>query len=140
MTKDIDAFIRGHCLQLEAVKVPMRADGVGDWGKNASHWYCTITRLPAENTYPAVGTMAVLYSMGSAHKGKPALRDVLDSLRSDAQGLDQSFDCWARDFGYDTDSRKALDIYLTCQRQSDALRAMLGGHGPFLALLEDVEG
>lgn len=44
----------------------------------------------------------------------PSAASVLHSLLLDAQGAEQPFDYWCSDFGYDTDSRKALDIYEAC--------------------------
>lgn len=44
----------------------------------------------------------------------PTAASVLYCLLSDAAAIDQSFDDWAGDFGYDTDSRKALATYEAC--------------------------
>ena len=44
----------------------------------------------------------------------PNAASVLYCLLSDAEALDQSFSDWAGNFGYDTDSRKALATYETC--------------------------
>lgn len=52
----------------------------------------------------------------------PTLDDVLYALVSDAEACDMSFDDWCSSFGYDTDSRKALDTYLACQRNATKLR------------------
>lgn len=57
---------------------------------------------------------------------KPSAADILDCLSSDACGIEQSFEDWASDLGYDTDSRKAFDTYQTCQRQAKELRSLLG--------------
>lgn len=57
----------------------------------------------------------------------PALRDVLYALVSDASVLDYpSFEEWASEFGYDTDSRKAEQTYRACMEIALQLRAMLG--------------
>lgn len=57
---------------------------------------------------------------------KPVVADVLDCLASDANGINQSFEEWASDLGYDTDSRKAERTYQTCQKQARELRQLLG--------------
>ena len=44
----------------------------------------------------------------------PRAADVLYVLVLDAQAADQSFHDWASDFGYETDSIKALNIYNAC--------------------------
>ncbi len=63
-----------------------------------------------------------------------ALVDVLDSLRSDAMGADQSFDDWADDYGLDTDSRKALAIYEQCRDVLNSFKRSLGAD--FESLME----
>jgi hypothetical protein len=52
----------------------------------------------------------------------PKLDDVLTCLVRDAVGSAQTFDDWCSDYGYDTDSRKALDIYMACQETAKKLR------------------
>lgn len=58
----------------------------------------------------------------------PDLANVLDCLRSDASSIDdaRSFEDWASNFGYDTDSRKAEKTYRACQDSAQALRHLLG--------------
>lgn len=51
----------------------------------------------------------------------PKLDDVLSSLVMDASATERSFPNWCDDFGYDTDSRKALSIYEQCQVNADKL-------------------
>jgi hypothetical protein len=53
---------------------------------------------------------------------EPSLDDVLYSLVMDASACESSFDDWCSDFGYDTDSRKALETYLLCQENTTKLR------------------
>lgn len=67
----------------------------------------------------------------------PSAASVIYSLLSDAQGAELPFDYWAADYGYDTDSIKALNIYNACcevrrqvnaffsHEQREQLRAML---------------
>lgn len=57
----------------------------------------------------------------------PDLADVLYSLSMDADVLDSgSFENWASEFGYDTDSRKAESIYRACLDIALKMRAALG--------------
>ena len=53
---------------------------------------------------------------------KPVLDDVLYSLLMDSSACDMSFEDWCSDFGYETDSRKALQTYLDCQNNTHKLR------------------
>lgn len=49
-------------------------------------------------------------------------RDGLDASR-------QTFESWADEYGYDTDSRKAEEIYRACQKNGDRVRKLLN-HSP----------
>jgi hypothetical protein len=52
----------------------------------------------------------------------PTAASVLYCTLSDARGAEQNFRDWARDFGYDTDSIKALGIYNACCKLLDDVR------------------
>ena len=57
----------------------------------------------------------------------PLLRDVMYSLLADYPVIDYgSFESWASDYGYDTDSRKAEQTYRACLDNALQLRAALG--------------
>ncbi len=56
--------------------------------------------------------------------------EVLAGLCRDGQDASgQSFESWAGDYGYDTDSRKAEDVYRACQKAGDDARKLLS-HAP----------
>ena len=57
-----------------------------------------------------------------SHATPPILDDVLHSLVMDSDACETSFCDWCGDFGYETDSRKALEIYLACQENATKLR------------------
>lgn len=59
----------------------------------------------------------------------PTLLDVLYSLVMDAEAIDYTFDEWASNYGYDTDSRKAEAIYRECLDCALKLRRMVGDKG-----------
>jgi hypothetical protein len=60
----------------------------------------------------------------------PDAADVLYSLVSDASVLDSgSFEEWASDYGYDTDSRKAETAYRACLDIALKLRNSIGEDG-----------
>jgi hypothetical protein len=73
-------------------------------------------------------TMTVPWKAGFGITGPPTADDVMESLALDAAGFDntRSFEDWADDYGYDTDSRKAERIYKAVQTQSDKLARFLG--------------
>lgn len=57
---------------------------------------------------------------------EPAAADVLYSVVLDAQACEVSFEDWADDFGYDTDSRSALETYRACQKNGNQYRRIIG--------------
>lgn len=54
----------------------------------------------------------------------PMAADVLYSLILDASAIDESFEDWAANFGYDTDSRKALSTYNQCCEIGQKMRRL----------------
>jgi hypothetical protein len=55
----------------------------------------------------------------------PQAADVLYSLLLDSSAVGQSFESWASDFGYDTDSRAAEATYRACQQNADKLSRVI---------------
>jgi hypothetical protein len=70
----------------------------------------------------------------------PTVQEVVACLMSDAQSVHYAatFEDWAAEFGYDTDSRTAHKTYKIVMRQTQKLRAMLG-NAWFTELMENVE-
>ena len=60
----------------------------------------------------------------TSRPAKPILADILHSLQSDASLASESFDDFCGELGYDTDSRKALETYLACQKSGTDLRSL----------------
>lgn len=58
----------------------------------------------------------------------PTIDEVLDSLRSDAESIENAplFEDWASEMGYDTDSRKAEKVFHACQEVRGHLIRLLG--------------
>lgn len=56
----------------------------------------------------------------------PTVADVCYCLLSDAEACVSTFEEWCGTFGYDTDSRKALDTYMACQSNGAKLQRVLG--------------
>lgn len=55
----------------------------------------------------------------------PNLYDVLTSLKADATH-GETFADWCANYGYDTDSRKAMETYLACQESENRSRRFFG--------------
>lgn len=58
---------------------------------------------------------------------KPPIAGLLYSLILDGSACDESFASWCDNFGYDTDSRKALATYEACQQGFDKMRKVFTG-------------
>lgn len=56
----------------------------------------------------------------------PDAASVLSSLLLDSSASKETFGGWCESYGYDTDSRKALETYLECQENTLKLRKLLG--------------
>lgn len=94
------------------------ATDLDDWQESANPWTVTLRRKRRQLT--------VNYWTGTAITEDPDAETVLGSLLSDASSADQSFEDWAGDYGYDTDSRKAYATYEAVQSQTEDLQHFLG--------------
>lgn len=105
-------------------------DKENNWEHRA--WDCTITVIPGIDraTKFGVGKMSFeerfSYKTGMGIKGVPELADVLGCIVIDSSAIEQSFEDWASEYGYDTDSRKAEAIYEACKENGYRLRKLLG--------------
>lgn len=107
LPKPIDYNAR--CIRLAITK---KSD---DWHDTADQWIITI------------GKEAFEYYTGIGHRKndkpqKPELSSILHCLVMDASACNESFDDWCINYGYDTNSRKALETYLACQESALKLR------------------
>jgi hypothetical protein len=75
-------------------------------------------------------TMTMKFHTGLAFTGPPEIGAVLSSLALDASSMSdgETFEQWADNFGYDTDSRKAEHTYQACKEQAVKLRELLGDY------------
>lgn len=67
---------------------------------------------------------------GSRWEAKaPKLADVLQCLASDAGALEETFEDWCSNYGYDSDSRKAEKTYRACVETAQQLVRLFGFDG-----------
>jgi hypothetical protein len=118
-TTKIGDFVQANGLAMTATRVGAAG---GDWGRGATEWQVT---LRAERNG---ATMIVPFHMGSAHTDAPDLATVLDCLALDSAGFENAtgFADWADEYGFDSDSIKALRTYEQVEEQAHSLRALLG--------------
>ena len=92
--------------------------------------------------FKAINMPRAQYTKGhwQATKPKaPRAAGVLYSLILDSSAAEQTFESWCGDYGYDTDSRKALATYLACQDNADKLGRIFD-RATRAALSEALEG
>ena len=85
-------------------------------------------------TNPATGaTIETPWKQGYGIETSPTdtPAEVLDSLLADAWGFTEDFEEWASEYGYDSDSRKAYQIWEQVRDQRPAVVAFLGGESAF---------
>ena len=108
----------GHCPSYKA--------SVKELGNRNSVMRDEAIRKECETGLPTVGG----YTNRSSNPILPDFCDVLASLASDASVLDSgTFEEWAGEFGYDTDSRKAEATYRACLEIALKLRNGIGEDG-----------
>ena len=130
--RSVAAFIVKNGLHMATQRIATREGGETEWMKTARHWRIQL--------YNQTTTIYCEYSMGAGNTGEPDICDVVDSLRSDSSVANlQTFEKWADEFGYDSDSRKAEKLYFACKRIADDMLRLLGANA-FLELINEVEG
>ncbi|MGA9527144.1 MAG: hypothetical protein WBS24_03400 [Terriglobales bacterium] len=112
------------------------ADYVGpaaDWGKPTREYVDSLhdwhewpptswrVRLDVEDR-----SFALDFHQGSAHRKPPTAATVLDCVLSDAQAGVETFEDFAAEMGYDSDSRKAEATWRACKDTALAVRVLLG--------------
>ena len=107
------------------------AAALEQWGIRFTTAYCgECTRWEGRRVdtwHVTFGKFSTDFHQGLGHRKDwlpipPTAAEVLYCLLSDASATGQCFADWASDFGYDTDSRKALAIYEACCATGVALR------------------
>lgn len=120
---------------LEAQGVTFAVALVGETKRDS--WACDEWRVLFDKRAQSGGRNAeysVPYYIGTGHRKPqrkswdktprpvaPTAASVLHGLLLDASAGDDSFADWCDNYGYDTDSRKALETYLACQETAQKL-------------------
>lgn len=119
-----DDFAKIHGLTLGVVFNGLKA-APKHWGNdrhNVHHWTLTLN-------HPSGESYSFKYYTGEM-VSKVDMASVLGSLALDASARNNSgFEDWARDLGYNEDSRSAERMYEACMECADALEKLLGSEG-----------
>lgn len=84
------------------IREAQKSGVVKDWRDGANQWLVSINGEQFE------------YWTGTGLKDAPRLDDVLFSLTLDASALEMNFEVWCSEYGYNSDSIKALKTYQKC--------------------------
>lgn len=128
----IPQFCRKHSISAQVRDVDSNPQ-MSDMMPGSRHFRVTLRRSGKQMTVP--------FSQGPAIEQEPTAEDVLSCLAMDAAGYEnaRSFEDWASEYGYDTDSRRAKKTYKAVERQHDQLERFLPSD-IYQTLLWDTEG
>ena len=73
---------------------------------------------------------------GGGLSNTPTASDLIYSVATDSNTLNESFNEWCMENGYDTDSIKALSIYKACQTNANRLKKLISDENLFSQLVE----
>lgn len=130
----LDQFVRVHGITATCEYASENPNMEHDaWHASASHYVVTLRDSEGD-------TLDVPFSCGAALTDEPDALVVLDALASDAASVaGRSFEDWADELGYDSDSRKAEATYEACKSQTERLRRWLGSDALLDALMYGTE-
>jgi len=114
MESDFEAY----CDARIKIRTPARVLTKDDRGWEHYSMTCTLEYLDR--------CMETPFKQGTAHADAPTAAEVLSCLLSDSQAIDQTFEEWCDNFGYDPDSRAAEATFLACRSTSHKLHNFLG--------------
>lgn len=102
------------------IREPIKSSS-DDWQETAFQWLVSINGVNFDY-FTGSGWTIKSHKWAEPRPKPPSLDDVLHSLCLDASAQDMGFEDWCSDYGYNPDSRKALDAYLSCQENALKLR------------------
>ena len=111
-------FVARHNIKMACKRIDSNPH-MPDWN-DANHYKCKLTMGRKQ--------MTVYFSQGYGISHEPEAADVLNCLADESAGVSnaRSFEEWAEEYGYDTDSRKAEKTYKVCVKQAARLLSFLG--------------
>jgi len=133
---NVDSILSNAGIKFDAVCLGQNQDD-NKW--QCFEWKCKLSKLdPAlyiNGHQKATKSESFDFRMGIGYCKKdrfgrtiptaPHAADVLCSLILDSLACNVSFNEWCDMFGYDTDSRKALETYLLCQQNTEKMRNVI---------------
>ena len=130
--EDLESLVEDFGIEIE-VKYGAHNPCLWDDGGLRHSYRVTLSREEEGSTF----SLSTDFFTGTG-AGEPRATDVLYCLVSDTVSVrnSSSFEEWAEDLGFDTDSRKAEASYNACVAQADDVEAFLGGYFDLFAEAE----
>ena len=124
---DTEKFCATHNITLD-YEMTDHNPNMGDPNWPAHHYKVTLKRDKTIEGERVRRQLTTYFSMGYGISHEPYAHDVIDCLASDAAGWHNArdFNDWCGDYGYDTDSIRALRTYETLQKQAKHLQRFMG--------------
>lgn len=117
----IAEFVEQHNIQTASERVNSNPNN--PYRHDANHYKVTLTRKDGRKQK----RLTLYFSQGYRIRKEPDAASVLRALALDASSVEtRNFEEWAREYGYDPDSRKADNLYRACQKEARKLRKFLG--------------
>lgn len=117
---NIRTFIKKYNVRITACVAVNENPNMSDPNWQAYHYKVTLKCRSRQFT--------LFFSQGIGHTSEPDPYSILCCLVSDAWSVKnaRSFEEWARDLGYDPDSRKAEKIFKACEKQTEKVERFFG--------------
>jgi len=143
VTQELSNFIADCGLTMTSEILSSRGE---EW-KNKFHLTITLSTPKSSMTFPYSSGWTKPkklhqpcgYETVEAKRPKVSIEDVLYCVVMEAFYTSNTFEEWCSSFGESTDSRKALETYLLCQKHRNELIKMVG-YDSFNKLVELYEG
>ena len=93
-------------------------NNLDEWQSSSNPWTVTLRYQGRQMTVPFWTGIAL---------GEPTTSDVVSCLAMDSSGYEnaRSFEEWASEYGYDTDSRKAEKTFKQVEKQTEKFKRLL---------------
>ena len=107
------------------------SEKLDSWKQNANPWTVQLRYQGRQYTFP--------FWTGTGWTSEPNAFDAAHCVLSDAVGFEnsRSFEDWAGDYGYDTDSREAERLYRAVERVHTNVKRLLGDDFDDLVCLDE---
>lgn len=141
---DAEQFINTYKIAMNVRRIEQLPDQdmTDEWAKTANHWRCTFSRTDENGQRRKI---VVYVSLAAVFKEAPDVYTVLEDVVCSIAGFEGTrldneidFETWARDYGYDPDSRRDERFFRKYKKEARKWRRFLGDD-LYRTLLDEIE-